>query len=86
MTPGVMEEFPDLTNRPAWMKRAQCRGEGTELFLPTVGGNGAKARALCAICPVRQPCLDYALADAELAGIWAGTTVRERVKMRRAVA
>src|ERR1700722_15004817 len=30
-----------------------------------LGGSGARAKTLCAICPVRQPCLDYTLADPE---------------------
>jgi len=38
--------------------------------------------ALCAICPVRQPCLAYAVADAEISGIWGGTSERERRKLR----
>lgn len=73
MTPQVMEDFPsldDLTSRPAWMKRAQCRGQDPALFFPTLGANVAKARALCSSCPVRAECLDYALADPESAGVW----------------
>ena len=34
------------------------------------------ALALCAVCTVRQPCLEDALADDELIGIWGGTSTR----------
>jgi WhiB family transcriptional regulator, redox-sensing transcriptional regulator len=84
MTPGVVEPPPtleEIVHRPAWMAQAQCRGEDRAVFFPSVGTNAAKAKALCAICPVRQPCLDYAAADAEIGGIW-GTTDRERRGMR----
>jgi hypothetical protein len=32
---------------------------------------------------VRQRCLDYALADSTLVGVWGGTTDRERREMRK---
>lgn len=40
-------------------------------------------RLICRRCPVQQACLDYALADRELVGIWGGTTTAERQKMRQ---
>jgi WhiB family redox-sensing transcriptional regulator len=78
----ALPTLADLIHRPAWMARAQCHGEDRSLFFPSVGTNAAKAKALCAICPVRQPCLDYAATDCEIAGIWGGTTERERRGMR----
>jgi WhiB family redox-sensing transcriptional regulator len=85
MTPGMGEELPSLeeiAHRPAWMKRAQCRGEDRSLFFPSLGGNTAKAGAICSSCPVRQECLAYALADPESAGVWGGVTERDRRKLR----
>jgi WhiB family redox-sensing transcriptional regulator len=75
-----------VVDTAAWMARAQCRGEDPVVFFPNLGMTGAKARAICSICPVRRPCLEHALADAELVGVWAGTTERERRGMRRSVA
>ena len=66
----------------AWMERAQCRGEDRALFFPSLGRDPVKAKVLCSICPVRQECLDYAVADAEIVGIWGGTSARERRRMR----
>ena len=78
----ALPSLEDLAQRPAWMKRAQCRGEDPALFFPSLGGNAAKARAICSICPVRPECLAYALADPESAGVWGGITERERRKLR----
>jgi WhiB family redox-sensing transcriptional regulator len=44
------------------------------------------ARAVCEACPVRRECLAYALASAELVGVWGGTDAVERCRLRRASA
>ena len=89
MNPGG-EELPsleDLLRRPRWHLWAACRGVGHKGF---VASRGVKydehARQLCASCPVRQECLETALADPELIGMWGGTTPRQRKEMRRGVA
>lgn len=51
-----------------------------ELFFD--GRYTAFARALCARCPLGEPCLAYALA-VTVDGVWAGTTRAERVRLRR---
>lgn len=38
----------------------------------------AKAKALCATCPVRLECLEYADDNDEREGIWGGLTPTER--------
>jgi WhiB family redox-sensing transcriptional regulator len=83
---SIDQSLPDLLNRPGWMKRGACRGVDRSEFFPSLGGTTTKARAICAVCPVRQECLEYALADTELAGVWGGTSERERKTMRRSVA
>jgi WhiB family redox-sensing transcriptional regulator len=35
------------------------------------------AREVCAACPVRRPCLAYALRTRPAAGVWAGFTAEE---------
>ena len=87
MTPGIGEQLPtldELIQRPVWMKRAQCRDVDRDLFFPEHGGKGTTARAICSSCPVRQECLDYALANPEMTGMWGGTSERQRQKMRTA--
>jgi WhiB family redox-sensing transcriptional regulator len=66
-----------------WRYRAACRGEDPELFFP-IGAAGpalvqiARAKQVCARCPVRAACLRYALVTGEDYGIWGGLTEDER--------
>ncbi len=70
-----------------WMERARCRDHDPDLFFPLPGPGMAPAMAaaksICAMCPVVGECLDYAMAEVEIIGVWGGTSARERVKMRR---
>lgn len=43
----------------------------------------AEAKPICGSCPARQSCLEYALADLSLVGIWAATTLAERRRIVR---
>jgi hypothetical protein len=40
------------------------------------------AKALCADCPCRHQCRDFAIARPELQGIWSGLTPLERRRAR----
>jgi WhiB family redox-sensing transcriptional regulator len=71
-----------------WRHRAACRDEDPELFFPVSDmGPGARqvaqAKAVCARCPVRSQCLDYALDNALDYGVFGGTTERERRNLSR---
>ena len=71
-----------------WRQLAACRDEDPELFFPVSEmGPGARqtdhAKAVCAACPVRARCLDYALDNALDHGIFGGTTEVERRTLRR---
>ena len=77
-----------------WKDFAACRAEGPELFFYSAVGPGygntaeyqahtSAAAALCRECPVQQECLDYALVNNEEYGIWGGSSVSMRKKMRR---
>lgn len=41
----------------------------------------AAAKAVCATCPVRHPCLQYALNNGERFGIWGGLDEEERATL-----
>ncbi len=69
--------------RPEWHARAACRGTGTDAFFPRRGTLYDGTRQLCAECPVREECLETALADSKLVGLWGGTTPAQRREMRR---
>jgi hypothetical protein len=51
-----------------------------------VGKGAVYQREVCDAFPVRQECLEAALADPELVGLWANTTERERREMQKQVA
>jgi WhiB family redox-sensing transcriptional regulator len=72
----------EMLHRPEWHQWAACRGVGIGAFVIANGGSYTR-RQLCEDCSVRQECLDTALADPDLVGLWAGTTERERRAMRR---
>jgi WhiB family redox-sensing transcriptional regulator len=65
-----------------WRELAACRGTDLEVFFPERGESAEPARRVCAGCPVRQPCLDYAITNRIASGIWGGLTERERRALR----
>ena len=73
----------------SWRDDAACRDTDPDLFFP-VGTTGlavdqiASAKAVCAACPVRSECLDFALLTNQDSGVWGGTSEDERRKLRRA--
>ena len=67
---------------------AACRDHDPELFFPlTTQGPGAEqeraAKPVCASCPIQSGCLSWALATAQEAGVWGGTSEEDRRAMRR---
>ena len=67
----------------AWKSKAACRGLETEVFYPEPEDEGAEAKAICDRCPVRQPCLEWALTNREKEGVWGGCNERERRRILR---
>lgn len=68
---------------PAWMADAACAGADVELWFPPRGRNATEAKRICASCPVRLQCLDYALAHHETVGIWGGMDRKQRAAVAR---
>ncbi|MEV0848279.1 WhiB family transcriptional regulator [Streptomyces sp. NPDC049954] len=71
-----------------WIHHAACIGTDPELFFPVSSeGPGARqreeAKQVCAGCPVRQQCLEWALESRQRAGIWGGLDERERATLSR---
>lgn len=78
----------------AWMRHATCRQTGpgpNDQWFPEKGRNcvttARTAKETCDHCPVKQRCIDHALAYDEQWGIWGGvnlgrTTGRDRDHMR----
>jgi len=67
----------------AWRIDAACRDLDVALFFPEPGGDSTPAKAVCARCPVRDECLDFALASRQDDGIWGGLDETERRRLRR---
>jgi len=67
----------------SWRQRAACKGVDPDIFYPTSDEEAEEAKAICALCPVREACLEYALANRERDGVWGGATERERRRMIR---
>lgn len=67
----------------AWRQRAACRGVDPDIFYPASDEEAEAAKAICAACPVREACLEYALANRERDGVWGGATERERRRIVR---
>jgi len=69
-----------------WMQRGLCREIPPAVFFPSDGVGVEAARRICANCPVKEPCLEYALAFRIDHGVWGGCSERERrriLKRRR---
>ena len=66
-----------------WAAYAKCLQAEPETFFPEKGGSTREAKRICALCEVREPCLQYALDHDERFGIWGGLSERERRKLKR---
>jgi WhiB family redox-sensing transcriptional regulator len=64
-------------NDSEWRTRAACRGHGDIFWPDWAGGRNAYADALaiCARCPVRDPCARYAATVPDLTGVWGGRLI-----------
>lgn len=79
--------MPSPSNLPvsiSWRQLARCRGVDPEVFYPISDEDEAlEAKEICALCPVREACLEHALVHREKQGVWGGCTERERRRILR---
>jgi WhiB family redox-sensing transcriptional regulator len=78
---------PARVHGPDWRDQAACASQDPELFFPITTLGPARpqveaARQVCLRCPVRLPCLNWALDTGQDAGIWGGMTDQERRLLR----
>ncbi len=71
-----------LTNQ-TWRQHSACKGVDPDIFYPVSDEEAEMAKAVCAQCAVRQPCLEYALGTRERDGVWGGATEKERRRILR---
>ena len=72
-----------------WRDWAACQRTDAELFFPSGNADFTSeqtqaAKEVCNGCPVKDPCLHFALATNQESGIWGGRDEDERRRMRRA--
>ena len=75
-----MSLFPEYI--PKWTRDAVCASVDPALWFPEMGGTAREAKKICATCPVRVQCLEFALERPERFGIFGGMTERERRKLQ----
>ena len=67
-----------------WQQHAACVNCAGEVdFFPARGESVRDAKAICAVCPVKRECLDFALRLKVAHGVWGGLSERERRSLRR---
>jgi WhiB family redox-sensing transcriptional regulator len=84
---AVLQLETSLTTE--WQQQGSCRAADSEIFFPPAvfehkperEAREAKAKAICAGCPVRVQCLTWALAVREPHGVWGGASEGDRKRM-----
>jgi WhiB family redox-sensing transcriptional regulator len=71
---------------PAWHALAACASADPDSWYPELSEPSKAVLRICTACPVRDLCLDQALADGEQHGIWGGLTPPERRALARTTA
>lgn len=74
---------PILTRNYDWRDDANCRTTDPDIFFPQGRGGQIteqteQAKGVCGRCPVREACLDWALATGQPTGVWGGLSEEER--------
>ncbi|MBO0821425.1 MAG: WhiB family transcriptional regulator, partial [Nocardiopsaceae bacterium] len=74
-------------NPTEWFAAGACLNADPDLFFPVATGEAgarqaAAAQRICGGCRVRRQCLDYAMSNGQIYGIWGDTTAEERVRVR----
>lgn len=81
--PGVPQPRPlPVRGRVSWMDLAECLGSRIE-FVSDSADEAAAAQQVCARCPVRSDCLEYAVRW-QVRGVWGGLTEQQRRAMAAA--
>jgi len=75
---------PPDHHEQSWMLKGRCRELAPSEFFPSDGVGVERARKICADCPVKDECLEYALKYRIDHGVWGGASERERRRILRA--
>ncbi|MFE7547026.1 WhiB family transcriptional regulator [Streptomyces gardneri] len=83
MTTEIRRPISLAARDPRWSQEAECQYTDPELFFPVGHSKAAveqaeRAKAVCMQCPVRDACLEWAVATGEQFGVLGGLTQEER--------
>ena len=85
----VAPEFPvasGMWGLSSWRLRAACRSVDSAVFFSPDAERGqareARAKAICARCPVIRECAAYVLTAGERYGVWGGLSEQDRLALR----
>jgi WhiB family transcriptional regulator, redox-sensing transcriptional regulator len=83
---GVKRQTPRMNAvlETDWMAEGNCASRPPSVFFPSDGVGVDTARRICADCPVKDTCLEYALENRIDHGVWGGTSERERRRLLKA--
>ncbi|MEB3031767.1 WhiB family transcriptional regulator [[Mycobacterium] nativiensis] len=89
MANSILAPTPTTDAREHWSERSLCRQIDADVFFPERDDADptpraekvATAKAICALCPVRDECLQAALDNDEEFGVWGGLTKAERNRL-----
>lgn len=85
-TPFLLPLFVRDDEPDAWKLRGACSGTDTpEIFFPIERNEKAhrEGKKICAGCPVRTECADWAFEHGEETGIWGGLSQYDRRRIGR---
>src|SRR6516225_7863628 len=85
--PYIPAQRSDTPVTGAWRVHAACRRADPRLFFAAgpseaAFAQAAQAKRICAGCPVRAVCLEWALTTEREIGVWGGTVPEERRALR----
>ena len=90
--PGIIKKMtrPVVEQSYHWQSDAACRKADPNLFFgpqheprEVKAAREIKAKAICATCPVRAQCLEFAIETNEPFGVWGGLNELERRRLAR---
>lgn len=72
-----------LESLKAWRDEALCAQIGGDQWFPEDNCWGTEAKKICEKCPVQFDCLQFALDNNEVHGIWGGMSVNQRKELMK---
>lgn len=85
--PAALQVVPRMS-LDGWQQQGLCRFEDPDLFFPVGDSQKARqdtedAKQVCAGCPVRDLCLEWAIGTGQWVGVWGGLSETERASLFR---